>query len=42
MFDNSSYQDTLREHERSHYPVGGGILLMLLVALVVGLCLFLI
>ena len=42
MFDDPSYQDTLREHERSHHPVGGGILLMLLVALVVGLCLFLI
>lgn len=42
MFDDSSYQDTLREHERSHHPVGGGILLVLAVALVVGLCIFLI
>jgi hypothetical protein len=42
MFDDSSYQDTLREHERSHHPVGGGFLLVLVVALVVGFCLLLI
>lgn len=44
MFDDSSYQDTLREHERSrpHHPLGGGILLILIVALAVGLCLLLI
>ncbi|HET6619277.1 MAG TPA: hypothetical protein VFG64_05010 [Dongiaceae bacterium] len=42
MFDDSSYQDTLREHARSHRPVGGGILLVLVVALAVGLVLFLI
>lgn len=42
MFDGSSYQDTLREHERSHRPVGGGILLVLAVAIAVGLCLLLI
>jgi hypothetical protein len=42
MFDDSSYQDTLREHERSHHPVGGGILLVLAVALAVGLVVFLI
>jgi hypothetical protein len=42
MFDDSSYQDTLREHEHSHHPVAGGIFVMLLVALVVGLCLLLI
>ena len=41
MFDDSSYQDILREHERSHHPVGGGILLMLVVALAVGLWIFL-
>ncbi|HEY3149618.1 MAG TPA: hypothetical protein VGJ75_24855 [Dongiaceae bacterium] len=41
MFDDSSYQDTLQEHQRSHHPVVGGILLVLVVALGVGLCLFL-
>ena len=41
MFDDSSYQETLQEHERSHHPIGGGILLVLAVALAVGLCLFL-
>jgi len=40
VFDDSSYEDTLREHERSHHPVGGGILLVLAVALAVGLCIF--
>ena len=40
MFDDSSYQDTLREHERSHHPVAGGIILMLIIALVVGICVF--
>lgn len=42
MFDDSSYQDTLREHERSHHPVRGGIVLVLIVALGVGLCLLLV
>jgi hypothetical protein len=37
MFDDSSYQDTLREHERSHHPVAGGILLVAIIALAVGL-----
>ena len=41
MFDDSSYQETLREHERSHHSVGGGIVLVLIVALAVGLCVFL-
>ena len=42
MFDDSSYEDTLREHEGSRHPVGGGILLVLAVALAVGLCIFMI
>jgi hypothetical protein len=42
VFDDSSYQDTLREHERSHHPVGGAIFLVLIVAIAVGLCLLLI
>jgi hypothetical protein len=42
MFDDSSYRDTLSEHGRSHHPVGGGMLLVLAVAVVVGLCIFLI
>lgn len=42
MFDDSSYQDTLREHERSHHPVGGGLVLILVVALIVGACVLLI
>ena len=37
MFDDSSYQDTLREHERSHHPVAGGIVLMTVIVLAVGL-----
>jgi len=37
MFDDSSYQDTLREHERSHHPVTGGILLIAVIALAVGI-----
>ena len=37
MFDDSSYQDTLREHERSHHPVTGGILLVAVIALAVGI-----
>ena len=37
MFDDSSYQDTLREHERSHHPVAGGILLVAIIALAVGI-----
>ena len=40
MFDNSSYQETLLEHERSHHSVGGGIILVMIVALVVSLFLF--
>jgi len=42
MFDDSSYQDTLREHERSHHPVTGGVLLVAIIALAVGLCVFLV
>ena len=41
MFDDSSYQDTLREHDRSHHPVGGGFVLILAVVLIVGACVFL-
>jgi len=41
MFDNSSYQETLREHERSHHPLAGGVVLLLIVALVIGLFLIL-
>jgi len=41
MFDDSSYRDTLQEHERSHHPVRGGFVLVLIVALGVGLCLIL-
>ena len=37
MFDDSSYRDTLREHERSHHPLVGGILLVVIIALAVGL-----
>jgi len=37
MSDDSSYQDTLREHERSRHPVTGGILLMAVIALAVGI-----
>ena len=37
MFDDSSYQDTLREHERSHHPVAGGIVLMIIIVIAVGL-----
>lgn len=42
MFDDLSYQDTLREHERSHHPVAGGILLVAIIALAVGLFVFLV
>jgi hypothetical protein len=42
MFDDSSYQDTLREHERSHHPLVGGILLVAIIALAVALALLLI
>ena len=42
MFDDSSYQDTLREHERSHHPVVGGVLLVAIIALAVGLFVFLV
>jgi hypothetical protein len=41
MFDDSSYLDTLREHERSHHPVAGGIVLIAIIVFVVGLCIFL-
>jgi len=41
MFDDSSYQDTLREHERSHHPVTGGVLLVAIIALAVALYIFL-
>jgi len=41
MFDDSSYQETLREHERSHHPIVGGFLLVVIVAIVIGLCVFL-
>jgi hypothetical protein len=40
MFDDSSYLDTLREHERSHHPVTGGVLLVVIIALAVGLFVF--
>ena len=40
MFDDSSYQDTLREHERSHHPVTGGVLLVAIIALAVGFFVF--
>jgi hypothetical protein len=42
MFDDSSYQDTLREHERSHHPVAGGVLLLAIIAIAVGLFVFLV
>ncbi len=41
MFDDSSYQETLREHERSHHPIVGGVLLVGIVAIGVSLCVFL-
>jgi len=37
MFDDSSYRDTLQEHERSHHPLVGGIILVLIVAVGVAL-----
>jgi hypothetical protein len=40
MFDDSSYQDTLREHERSHHPVAGGVVLVAIIAVAVGLFVF--
>jgi hypothetical protein len=42
MFDDSSYQDTLREHERSHHPVAGGVFLVAIIAFAVGLFVFLV
>jgi hypothetical protein len=41
MFDDSSYQETLREHDRSHHPIVGGVLLVAIVAVAIGLCVFL-
>lgn len=41
MLDDSSYQDTLREHERSHHPVAGGVVLVAIIVFALGLCILL-